>query len=309
MGAFWLAVLWVSAGGLGVAYAAAPAGTCPRGWFGIQALVTRVSPSTAAVYKRAADGSMAQLAPGSVLCRGETLVFKGNKGRVDLYEAGRAVSVDASQGSYRVKSGARAVLSAAAAYVNAALEASTQLAAPRSRPQPTGARGEDASGTRFAGQINPILSLRNLPRQFVTADARPVVGWHDGVGPYACQAVRSDDSVVWSESGLDTPRCEFKAAPDKATRLVVRDSRGQSTGWSIVSARWRDVPRPPWLPSDLSALSSADRAAWGIWIWQRGGPEWRLQALGILNAVTRREWVASYVLDGVLAETPPVTPE
>ena len=292
----------------GFATAGEPA--CPRGWFGIQAMVTRIDPSTGKVGKRPVGGRSADVVVNGVLCEGETLLFpKGSeKVVVELYEAGRVVIVDARQEPYTIRGGASEVLSAALAYVATAFEGALGLGLPPSRPQPTASRGKDAPEAASTRQIQAILHLRNLPRQRITDGTRPVVAWREGAGPYACQALSDGTAVLWARTDLDAGWCEFGADMQRTARLVVRDARGRSAGWNVVRAVWTEVPRPEWIALGTPVVSSADLTAWAIWIWEKAGPQWRLQSLGMLNAEASSEWLASYFLDSVLAETPLLAP-
>ncbi|MNH42218.1 hypothetical protein D3C79_1038740 [compost metagenome] len=65
------------------------------------------------------------------------------------------------------------------------------------------------------------------------------------------------------------------------------------------------LPRPDWVSAGTPVLDLEHRAAWAIWLWREGGPAWRLQALAMLNE-TRQNWLAGWLLAGILAETPQV---
>ena len=283
---------------------------CRRGWFGVQAIVTRISPASATVQKLSAQGYSSKIAVNFALCDGDTIVFPdgGDGTVVELYKTGEVVHVEASKGPYAIKGGARATIRAATAYVDAAFEALLNLGPPPPRPNPTASRGTGASALAAEEHIQAILNLRNLPRQRVTADAHPIIGWRGGIAPYACQVLNDSSEVVWTLANLGAGWCEFGASLGPAVRLVVRDAGGRSVGWNVATVPWLDVPRPEWVPVETSMLPSADRTAWAIWIWQRAGPEWRLQSLGMLNKAARVEWLANYFVDSVLAEVPPLKP-
>jgi hypothetical protein len=292
------------------ALAAAPEPPCPRGWFGVQAIVTRINPANADVRLRSARGNSSVLGVNMTLCEGDTILFpNGSDGTVvELYKTGEMVQAEASKGPYTIKGGTREASRAARAYLDAALDAVFNLGAPPPRPNPTASRGNGASAAAAAEPIRTILHLRNLPRQRITADTHPVVGWRGGIAPYACQALNEGAEVTWAQADLGVGWCEFGAGLDHAARLVVRDAAGRSAGWNVAVVAWPNVPRPEWVPRNMSDLSSADMTAWAIWIWQTAGPEWRLQSLGMLNRVGRTEWLANYFVDSVLAEMPPLRP-
>lgn len=288
---------------------AAPNPPCPQGWLGIQAQVTRVSPASTSLGRLPAGArAVVPLSIGGVLCEGDTLQFPTGSGDVvvDLYEAGRIVSVEARKGPYKVMDGVRAKVSAAAAYINAALEGIGELGLPQSRPQPTASRGGATAET--SSPIRAVKPLRDLPRQRLTPDVRPIVGWLGGAGPYACLALDDDGEPLWNQPGIDTGWCNYATDLARAKRLIVRDAQGRSAGWNVAPASAEDVPRPPWVAVDAIKLSHADSTAWGIWLWQSAGPEWRLQAIGMLDAASKSEWLARYFVDSVLGEVPVLAP-
>jgi len=137
-------------------------------------------------------------------------------------------------------------------------------------------------------------------------DLPVLVGWRDGVAPYACEAVDDSADVVWRGPPVTAAWCSVAPAGKTAVaRLLVRDAARRSVGWNVAPATWRDVPRPEWVAADATAASSpADVTAWGIWLWREGGAPWRLQALAMLDAAAPRQWLASAFVDEVMAETP-----
>lgn len=293
--------------------AAAAGAPCPGGLFSIRAMVTRVQPADASLFRRAAaGGAPVPLAVGGVLCEGDALEFGPvAPTTVEIYEAGEVVTLDGRRGPYRVRSGARAVLAAASAYIGSAFGGLGDLALPQDRPRPTASRGDAADAEGASAPIRPVRPLRDLPRQRLSVEARPVLAWTGGTPPYACQALDADAEVRWSAGGLQTGWCGADADPAHTARLVVRDARGSSAGWNVQPAAADAVPRPPWLSGPAApdaALSSADRTAWAIWLWQSAGPEWRLQAVAMLDAQAGREWLARYFLDSVLGELPLLEP-
>jgi hypothetical protein len=290
--------------------AAAPGATaCDQGWLGVQAMVARVSPVGTRLLRRPAGGQTAvPLAVNGVLCGGDTLEFASPQApaTVELYQAGGMVTRSAQQGPYTVPIGVRAMFSAAAAFLGAALEGAGELGAPPSRPQVTASRGE-AGAPAESTPIRSIKPLRDLPRQRIAADSRPIVGWRGGAAPYTCRALSPDGEAVWGSEHLNAAWCNFALGGAPVGRLQVRDAQGRSAGWNVDLVAPGDVPRPSWLPNGANVVSDADTTAWALWLWQQGGAEWRLQALAMLNGVAGREWAASLLLDNVLAETPVVT--
>jgi hypothetical protein len=304
MGGRWLILLWTCLPALAVAGGA----PCPGGLFSIQAMVTRVQPADSVLFRiPSAGGAPVALIAGGILCEGDMLEFGpvASGVKVEIYEAGQVITVDGGLGAYRVKSGARAVLAAASAYIATALGGVGDLAMPQDRPRPTAARGGEADE---AAPIRPIRTLRDLPRQRLSTEARPVLAWTGGVPPYACQVLDAETEVRWAAGGIESGWCKAETGEASAARLIVRDARGRSAGWNVRAAAPAEVPRPAWLPGAVVTLSSADRTAWAIWLWQDGGPEWRLQAVAMLDAQARDEWLARYFLDGVLGELPLLQP-
>ena len=303
------AVVLLVSSGANLARAVTP--PCPGGWFHAQAMVTQVLPPTAKVNKRTGSGGApSPLKAGSVLCQGESLVFEepGDGSEVELYENDKVVRVSAQTRSYTVQGGVQGVLEAAGSYLNSVMSGVPSLSAPPSRSKPTGARGsgdapQDPASVR---RVLPILPLRDLPPQRVTRDTGLVVGWVNGVGPYACEALDQDGALLWSRKDIAQAWCEVPPGIDHVARVLVREHAGRSNGWNVQLANDRDIPRPPWLPPGPPA--GAERTAWAIWLWQEGGPQWRLQALGMLNALSASQFIAGYFVDTVLAEVPLVQP-
>jgi hypothetical protein len=114
--------------------------------------------------------------------------------------------------------------------------------------------------------------------------------------------------VIVNTSGIEAGWCEFGKL-DGAVRLRVRDANRRSEGWNVTLVSWSDVPRPDWLAASATPnIASGDLTAWGIWLWSQHGAEWRMQSMAMLNSASRREWLAQYFLDHILAETPLVQP-
>lgn len=290
--------------------AADSATSCPGGWFGVQAMITRITPAESIVTRLAKDRSTTKVQVDSVLCAGDSLLVGDSQDGtvVELYQAGEIVTVPKSRDVYMIKGGVAGRLGAAAAYVNEVLSAAEHLPAPRARPGPTGVRGQSGSQDDVR-QIRPIQQLRDLPRQRLLPDTTVIVAWRDGAGPYVCEARAETGEIHVMREERGAAWCELRIDPSRTARVLVRDGRGRSTGWNTAPAIPSDLPRPPWAPADPTSASSAEQTAWAIWIWQHGGPSWRLQSLSMLNANAREEFVAGYFLDSVLAEIPPFPPQ
>jgi hypothetical protein len=292
--------LWSMHGGL-VSAADEP---CEGGWLKVRAQIIAIDPPNKKVTIRRASGSSKDFGIDAMLCEGDKLSLPPGVESVELYEAGRTYKVEKS--GHAVQGGATAGISKASEYLKAALSGVSAFSAPAPRPTATAARGGDAAAVSLP--IKGILSLRELPRQKLVRDVPVIVGWRDGASPYACEVVDDLGDVIGNTPGVKAGWCEFGKL-DGAGRLRVRDANRRSEGWNVALVPWSEVPRPDWIAASATrTLAGGDLAAWGIWLWSQPLPEWRMQAMAMLNAASRREWLAQSFLDHILAETPLVQP-
>lgn len=279
---------------------------CGQGWLEVQAQITRIDPPAKKARKIKQSGVGEDIGVDGPLCAGDTLAVPDDVRWVEYYEAGHVTQIGTKQ-THTVMATSSALVTKAAEYVRLAMQAVNLLAAPPSRPGPTASRGSGPVTAADAGSLHAILPLRDLPRQRLVPDAAVTVGWRDGQGPYSCEILDDTATSVWKSAPIDTGWCEYRSDLRLAARLVVRDTRLRTVGWNVAPAVWHDVPRPDWVAAEGNgSIEGATLAAWGVWLWQNGGPPWRLQSLAMLSRASRTEWLAGYFIDNVLAEAPPV---
>lgn len=281
---------------------------CPGGWFDVKAIVVRINPTNAKVLKKSGSGNdLMVLRVDDTLCRGETILFSEGDHTtvVEVLRLGKVVSIPAAGGPYTFSGGIRKIAQAVSVYVDAVLDASKGLRVPIPLSNATAGRGGEI---RPFESVRPVLHLRFLPRQRLTLDANPIVGWRGGAAPYKCEVKDHDAIQLWQKSNINGALCVYSASLDKAARIIIRDARGHTTGWNIDPVTWEDVPRPDWLPLEQSNVTLVDLTAWGLWLWKEASAQWRLQSLAMLNRAASEEWLAAYLRDAVLVEIPVVEP-
>lgn len=287
---------------------------CADGWFAIQARIISLAPPTARLFK-SRGGSLATtpVAPGAFLCAGESLVFdpSGGPASVELLEAGKVTRVDSTKRQYTVRGDLAASAAGVGAFLDTLLSGARLLGSPTPRGQVNGARGIPGAPVNASAisQASAIEPLKSLPRQKLAIDSDTVVGWLDGVGPFKCET-RDDDNVAqWSSAPVGVQWCKVPIRSRQTVRVAVREAGGRSTGWQVQVVDATEIPRPPPAIRTGKDRSANDTTAWAIWLWQKGGPEWRLQALGLAASVENDVFLARHFVDSVLAEIPLVSPE
>lgn len=283
------------------ARAQADARRCPESFLGVRALVAKIEPAGQTFAKQLANGSQETVGLSGVVCVGESVVLPSNGlvRRVELY-VGWGIEVVTPKRAFRNEGGVIAAMGQAASFLSQTLGIARDLRAPR-RPTATHSRGPEQKGAPV-GQVRALAGLKDLPIQRLTSDTAPVIAWRDGKGPYECEARDNRGERTWSAKAgpTDAAWCAFGAELRGAIQLLVIDAAAGRESWDIQRASWPEVPRPEWVGKETRTLSSADRAAWALWLWKEGGREWRLQALGMLNQLAPALWAAGYARDGIL---------
>jgi len=277
---------------------------CPDGVLGVVAQVVRIDPAHARVSKTLATGSEQAVGVNGVLCAGESvhLAPAGTVTRVELYSGGRRQSLEAGQ-TFSTAKGEVRLDPRVTRYLAEIAAANGGLKPPPEIPSPSTPRSAGSSQPSARFQIQAMHLLQKLPRQLITPDVRPVVSWREGFGPYVCQAVSEAQDVLWEEPRAETASwCAFLGGQGAAHQLLVRESRGRVVIWNVRWVSWEDVPRPEWLRGRQGRGSSVDQTAWATWLWSQGAGEWRLQALGMLNEHSGKEWLAGYLRDTLLSD-------
>ena len=279
---------------------------CEGGWFASKAQIVRIEPAGAKAIRRAVNGRESDVGVDEVLCAGETLVVPtGTRVRnVEYYEAGRTERLQAG-GTHVMGSAADVLSGQAAEFVRAAMGAVGSVSAPRPRPTATSTRG---TGAADPGAMQPILSLRDAPRQRVALGSTVIPSWREGRAPYTCSVHDENGQAVWTGPPTEAGWCSALIDNPGAARLTVRDQARRSIGWNLQAVSWSDVPRPGWIDARATGpqLPPGLQGAWAIWLWTSAPAAWRLQAMGMLDASSRSEWIAGYFLDSVLNEVPPL---
>jgi hypothetical protein len=268
---------------------------CKSGWLSISAQVVRIKPPSGDIRK----SSGVAVHENDVLCEGDLLLIPVGVS-VDLSEAGRIVT---RTGEYTIRGGAAALAGKAAEYVKLAF-ALIEPEVPAPRPTSTSVRGSQDADTRKAA-ILAIAPLRDLPRQSVVRGLRPIAAWRDGTPAFRCEALNQDVEALSSSSDVTNAWCRYAPLTDDTVRLRVRGSLNRSIGWNIRVASWNDVPHPDWMEPGVQ-LSPQEKTAWAIWLWQHADVSWRMQSLAMLDEASQTQWLASYFIDHVLAENPPI---
>lgn len=278
---------------------------CPSGLFGVAAQIVRIEPPNATLEKILVSGQKVGIGVDGLICTGEELLVPngGPVNKVELYVNGHK-EVRVPPNGFETPGGTVVFAARALAYLSDVVQGVQMLKAPPDIPRPTSVRGANPTSPVPAIQIHAMRLLRDLPRQRITPNVRPVISWRDGAGPYTCQAISEEGNILWTSTGQDDASW-CRLAPDlvQAVQLLVRDSAGQLESWGIKPVAWTEVPRPEWLSSGLREISGADRTAWALWLWRSPDKSWRLQALGMLDEMAQSEWIAGYLRDHLLADS------
>jgi hypothetical protein len=294
----------IAAGGAWISTAHAQAPTCPSGLFGVAAQIVKIEPRDASVELRRDGVKTRTIGQDGVICAGETLRVPENGAvrKIELYVPGGKRVLTPSD-TFESHQGPLRFAAQALDWLADAFPQLGSIRPPSDIPRSTAGRGPASTSASFM-QIHAMRLLDDLPTQSVAAGVQPVLSWRDGASPYTCQAVSTLGDPIWSGPRVDVESwCAIAPNLEKATQVLVRDSKDQVVSWNVRPVKWTDVPRPDWLPSRDDMLSNADRTAWAFWLWKRPDNGWRLQALGMLNALAGDEWVAGYIRDNLLAES------
>jgi hypothetical protein len=275
---------------------------CSGGVFGIEAQVVLIDPAGASLMKRAPNGKQLPVNIDSFICAGDSISVPANGPvkKIVLYHGGRTVSLARGQ-TFTNEEGVSVYASQALEFVSNFLHELGEIKSPPDLAVDTTSRGDaDASAAirkpRFLGE--------RLPSQRLTPAIAPIVTWKDGAAPFVCEAQSGEGATLWTVKVPDSKRsCAFTSDLTKVSRVTVHDAQAQTVTWDITPASWSDVPRPEWISSASFSGSAADRTAWAFWLWKEAGPEWRLQALSMLNELASQEFLAGYLRDNILAET------
>jgi hypothetical protein len=284
--------------------ARAAAAMCVNGVFDVKAQVVFIDPADGVPTKRAINGQETDLELNGVLCSGESISLpaNGKVRQIVIYQAGKNVLVRAGDPPFKVKSGILAYAGRALAFADGLLGAAGELGAPPDIAVDTTSRSSlsELSAAPWLGA--------DLPPQRLTRDLAAIVMWDGGSGPFTCSVQSKRAKILWKRKSERVRWCELRSSLTGSSRLVVHDAAGHSLSWTIARAPWSDVPRPEWISVAQSSVPPADRTAWALWLWTTAGPEWRLQALSMLNDLARSEFLARYARDSILAGTEEFAP-
>lgn len=278
--------------------------------FNIAAQIVRVEPAGASLTRILRTGERKQVGLNDVICRGETLLFAGGDAqRAVLREADQRKVLLPAQ-SYVAPSGVVDAAERAFSYLAGILRTVEALPPAADIPGPNAVRGSQTPGQPSVQlPVRRLTALEDLPRQRVVRGLRVALSWRGGAAPYRCEAVsRLGVAVRTSEAMAESSWCALDAGQVEVTQVAVRDANGRLATWNIELVSGSEVPRPDWLAPARETPSAAESTAWAWWLWQTGGAAWRLQALSMLHAHADTVWMAGYLRDQVLTETPQFAP-
>ena len=243
------------------------------------------------------------------MCVGESVVLAKNSPvkRVELYVGWRREWVTPDHPFHNTGG----VVSAAQQSIGFASRVLGLAKDVRAPPVPTTTAARGGADDAPSRPLRTLRALSDLPTQRLTSDVAPVLAWREGSLPYRCEARNDRGDTVASAAAPDTHDawCAFDRNAGGTVQLLVIDADSAQQSWDVGPARWTDVPKPAWLASDARGLAPGDRIAWALWLWKSAGPEWRIQALAMLNQLAPTTWAAGYARDCILAEMPNLTPD
>jgi hypothetical protein len=288
---------------------------CPNSIFSVVASIIYVEPATDLSVR----GSPIKLKAGDCLLSGQEINLvddKNNLGiqRVEVFYGGdRKVLINDKNRAYyfRVPEGLPAYSKVWQELIAKTFRLPSVNALPEFHKLTATQRGESDEGvgeSKVQIALRPIESLRKLPTQSLTEDATFVGSWQHGKAPHVCQSLTSNGEVI-STIKAATNWCAVSLGSKYSMRVVIRDSLDNQYGWNIDHVAWSDIPGPEAISLPFKELSLADRAAWGMWLWQNAPNKWRLQALSMIYDGAKVSWLAGYFLQTILEEKPLKRPD
>lgn len=291
--------------------------SCAHDLFSITGSIMRIKPADLPVKVLPNNGTSPEYRNiGGCLRPGEILSLQANKDKkheVELFIKGKPVLITTGgtyNGTYKVPEGAVVTaLESAIAFLEGIKELPSAIGIPPRKPIPTNIpRGDSANSkdqTPVPRQpLRNIHILRNLPKQEIASTAAIVLSWRNGESPWKCEGQDQDETTVIKSQSVSTGWCEITINGQSPVQLSVKDARGDTISWNAAIVSPDVVPRPDWIKQTDKPLSSADRAAWAIWVWRTAGPRWRLQALSMLHEISEDSWLAAYLLNSILDDDP-----
>jgi hypothetical protein len=276
---------------------------CESGWLHVRASIVTTIPKSAPVYRVGKSGKRSEVIDPPLLCEGDTLILEPPLRFVEVLQGGNIQKVEVSARQWTVPHGPAVASAAIAAQVGRLMDLMTVFSTPVRRPAHTGARSPGAETTPRA-----VGFLDRHGVAYLTGDRAAIVAWKGGEPPFACTA----DTTPPQVAGVGNERwCEFSGTTISrgAGSIGMSAGDGQTVTWKIERRDWRNVPRPYWIPSmDNGPDIPFDEFAWAVWLWREGPPEWRLQSLSMLNSAAGSEYLAGYLLNLTLNDTPPLPP-
>jgi len=291
-----------------------PNSNCTSELLRIVASITRIDPanSTASIQK---GTSIREGRVRDCVNAGETVVLKDKSQKVELLVRGKLVLVShdtTPDGLYRVPAGAfDAVSTGASAWLSGFMDINRIMASPAQRPRPTYIPRGSESGEPAKVSPKPLSRvslLSRLPTQLIASGSVLLLSWNDGTGPWTCRATAQGQRPVGeSVSTTDNWWCGLRVEGSTPVRVIVEDALEQRLSWDIEVVSESRIPRPDWIAKP-DQISAADRAAWALWLWSSAGPEWRLQALGMLNVSAEGSWLGGHAASSLLSDVPVIQP-
>lgn len=285
---------------------------CSSDLLSVVASIYRIEPPNLPVNVQSAKGAQIETRKiHDCLRAGEILTLQDKAQKVELFIKNNFVRITAGKpfnGTYKVPEGVP-FSDKASAYIKAAVELFSITSSPLRTPTATGISRGDSDNDLLPSPRQPlrnIQTLRNLPTQQIASNTTAVLSWREGDGPWTCEGLAQDGATVTESESVSRGWCVIPKTERPLVRLLVKDARGDKIGWNVSTVSSAAIPRPEWINQPEETLSSADHTAWAIWVWRSAGPQWRLQALSMLNENSESSWLAGYVLNGILNDAPVV---
>lgn len=296
----------------GATEAVEPTSGCSSGLLGVVASIYRIVPPDLPVnVQRTKEAQIEKRNIRACLKGGEILTLQNRAQKVQLLVNGKFVWITAGpsfRGSYKVPESV-SISEKAANFINGIGELASITSVPFRTPTPTGiSRGDSDDDNNLEPRprqpLENIRTLRNLPTQQIASNAAVVLSWREGDGPWKCEGLDQDRATVTESQPVSSGWCVLSIVQRPPVTLSVKDARGDQIAWNVTMVSPAAVPRPEWITQPETTLSPADRTAWAIWVWRSAGPQWRLQALSMINETSGSSWLAGYVLNSILNDAP-----
>ncbi|HEY1313674.1 MAG TPA: hypothetical protein VGE92_07345 [Steroidobacteraceae bacterium] len=276
------------------------AASCNQSPLKISASIEFINPDNATLTVRHAGVADRQARVGDCLIAGDRVIVPATVKLAKVFTNERLIRLQPDTPPYVVTGGMVRIASQAATYLAAVVHALSSEPAP-DLPNATASRSfadPPLSALRAIAGLN-VASTQRIPGSV----AQIILAWQPlGAAPRC--ALESAAGGIEASPGAEESWCALRA-PDGMTEAVVSidgANPAASIQWKVVRAADADVPRPAWLdPDSRGALSNADRAVWGLWLYREAGTEWRLAGLSMLVANRSTSWATARATREIIA--------